>query len=171
MINSRKRWMRVAPLTTRERQYVDQLIAENGGRQSFRIRQCYRNAQRLIWSDAEKRLRYCESGYDAIPHAWVTIKGKVVDVTAAALDRFYKRTGRKPGEQYFRYFGVVIDRRTAKGNMLRKSEWTAALDLKADFLKLRAAQLKRERAEARAARAENAVLRQSGLVGVRCPTI
>ena len=162
-------------MTKRERQYVDRLIAENGGCRSFPIKQCYWNAQRLIWSDTEKRLRYCESGFDPIPHAWVTINGKVVDVTAEAVARSDKRMGLEPTGRWLQYFGVMIDRRTAKANLLRKRLWAEVLDLEADWRKGWAAQRYRERAAARAiahaARSEAAVIHEARLMRMRCFTI
>lgn len=101
----------VALLTDRERRYIDHLIATCGVR-SFRIKQCYKNAQRLMTFDTEKRLRYCEGYLDgSVPHAWVTINGKVVDVTGEALDRYLRRIHRvSDGKRS--YFGTVIDRLT-----------------------------------------------------------
>jgi hypothetical protein len=58
----------------------------------FAAKNCWANAQRLWVPDqlCEKRLSYWECRY-LIPHAWVTIRGKVVDVTAEAYERWCRR--------------------------------------------------------------------------------
>jgi hypothetical protein len=58
----------------------------------FAAKNCWANAQRLWVADqlCEKRLSYWECRY-LIPHAWVTIRGKVVDVTAEAYERWCRR--------------------------------------------------------------------------------
>src|SRR5215469_13445390 len=79
-----------------EREYIEKLMARRG-RRSFRAKQCYANAQRLILADTEKRLRYWEGTLHcecfSIPHAWITIRGKVVDVTHEAAQLKEKRFG------------------------------------------------------------------------------
>lgn len=54
---------------------------------NFEPKQCFANSQRIVLCDQAKKLAYVE-GYAIIdgivlplPHAWVTIKGKIVDVT------------------------------------------------------------------------------------------
>lgn len=77
-------------LTDGERQYIEALVAQYGGRRYFRIKRCWTNAQSLMLLDDAKRLRYCEGYLDGyIPHAWVTINGKVVDLTLEAVTRSY----------------------------------------------------------------------------------
>ena len=82
------RFYRSAPLTPAEVAYLDELI----GRETFPIKQCYSNSQSLLLEarvDAGMDLRYHEGvvpvvmGTDVLPirHAWLTLNGKVVDVT------------------------------------------------------------------------------------------
>jgi hypothetical protein len=113
--------MRVAPLTGGERRYIETLIGQIGGRRTIRAKSCWKNSQRLILNDHEKRLRYCEGGFP-MPHAWVTINGKIVDVTAEAIVRCLKRRGRRPDREY-EYLGVVINRRTMLRHLLRTNVW------------------------------------------------
>jgi hypothetical protein len=113
-----------SPLTDDEHRYIEELMAALGGRRCFRVKQCYRNAQRLIIHDDKKRLRYWEGLYsDGVPHAWVTINGKVVDVTQDAVNRKLK-TLHETGDEYF---GVVIDRRTVLRHALRTNEYAPVL--------------------------------------------
>jgi hypothetical protein len=101
---------RVEPLTDAEREYVEKLIARIGGRRSIRAKACWRNSQRLLLNDDKRRLRYWECGLP-IPHAWVTINGKVVDVTAEAANRALKRMGYSPdGSTNYQYRGVTVNR-------------------------------------------------------------
>lgn len=105
---------KVEPLTERECEYVEQLIAKIGGRGTIRAKACWRNAQRLLIADWDaRRLQYWECGLP-IPHAWVTINGKVVDVTAGAVERALKRMGFTPdGSTNHNYRGGVIVQRDA----------------------------------------------------------
>ncbi len=123
-----------ASLTDHEREYINKLIACWGARRSFRIKQCYRNAQRLIQGDSDKRLRYCE-GYlnGTIPHAWLLINGKVVDVTAEARDRYIHRHRMENSDEDDTYFGFVIDRRTVRRHLLLSSEWSAVISRTVHF--------------------------------------
>jgi hypothetical protein len=108
----------VAALTDGERQYIERLLALNG-RGSFKAKQCYQNAQILILDDDEHRLRYCEGWLnDDIPHAWLTINGKVFDVTIEAANLNNKQN---------RYFGVVVNRRTVRQHLLRTKHYAAVL--------------------------------------------
>jgi len=123
--------MRVAPLSEREKQYVEKLIAYWGGRRSFRSKQCWKNAQRLIIADDERRLRYCEGNSSnsgaPIPHAWVTIHGKVVDVTREAAIRKLKRMKiSMPMER--EYAGVAINRRRVLKHVQRAGYWCSFVD-------------------------------------------
>jgi hypothetical protein len=76
----------------------------------FHPKHCFYNSAHLMIFDDDKRLTYCEGflvpkdGYPAT-HAWVTIGGKVVDLTLRATDREagYER-------QQCEYFGVQIPR-------------------------------------------------------------
>jgi len=127
MIAKAEKRMRVAPLTERERQYVEVLIAAMGGRRSIRSKQCWKNSQRLILEDymGKKRLRYCEGRFP-VPHAWVTINGKVVDVTREAVNRCLKRQGRGPIEDA--YIGVVVNRRRMLNHIKRTNWFSAVVD-------------------------------------------
>jgi hypothetical protein len=122
------RTSRVAPLTKEEQQYVEKSIAEMGGRRSIRAKACWRNAQRLLLiADDEKRLCYWECGLP-IPHAWVTINGKVVDVTAEAVKRKLKRIGEThTASLFYEYRGVMVDRETVREHMLRSKSFSAVL--------------------------------------------
>ena len=79
-------------LTAAEQRYINHLVEAAGGRRKFGVKQCYRSAQLLILFDDEKRLRYWECGLPR-PHAWVTINGKIVDLTHEANTRLYRRRG------------------------------------------------------------------------------
>jgi hypothetical protein len=86
-----------------------------------RVKSCYTNAQRILMEDSRrgKRLRYWEGLMDGeIPHAWLTINGKVVDVTADVLRRKLKRLGIPECDEAGRYAGVRIDRRTVLQHIL-----------------------------------------------------
>jgi hypothetical protein len=123
----------VAPLTDGERRYMDQLIATYGGRRSFPMKQCYKNAQRLMIADSERRLRYCEGYLDgSVPHAWVTINGKVVDLTGEALDRHLRRIRRAQDGEHS-YFGSVIDRLTLArhiGHAKEQRTWSGSSSMR-----------------------------------------
>jgi hypothetical protein len=101
------------PLTDEERQYVEK-VKRAAGIRSLRPKACWRNAQNLMLHDDEKRLRYWECGYDGagIPHAWVTINGKIVDVTHEAADRKSRREKEGPLSPFDYTRGVQIDRAT-----------------------------------------------------------
>ena len=106
-----------------ERSYIEKLIALNGPR-SFRAKNCYRNAQRLILYDTEKRLRYWEGALNGlIPHAWVTIHGKVVDVTREAVQRKLKRLGLPLGDVPDYSGGVCISRHAVLRHVMKTNEY------------------------------------------------
>lgn len=118
---------KVEPLTHAERLYVEMLIVRIGGRRTIRAKRCWWNAQRLLFADAERRLRYWESGLP-IPHAWVTINGKVVDVIAEAATRRLKRMGvDNPGDHLHDYRGVIVRRDAVRrgcwGNAVLGETW------------------------------------------------
>jgi hypothetical protein len=77
-------------------------------------------------ADQEKRLRYCEST-QGIEHAWITIKGKVVDVTAEASTRALRRMGYTKTCSYD-YVGVVINRRTVFRKLWRNGCWNSIIE-------------------------------------------
>jgi len=113
----------VSPLTRREREYIERLMSQYGGSRAFRIKQCWWNAQTLTLCDTERRLRYWEGLLDqAIPHAWVTINGKVVDATYEPYKRTLKRRGRCEPVEVPHYLGVRIDRRIMYRDMFNLGE-------------------------------------------------
>jgi len=71
-----------APLTAGEKGYVNQCI--DLLRFVPQKKQCYYNSQMMLLVDADDRLEYCE-GYAVsimpLLHGWITINGKVVDLT------------------------------------------------------------------------------------------
>lgn len=111
-----------APLTKDERQYVEELIARCGGRPRFRAKKCWKNAQRFMIPDASKRLRYYEGFLDgSIPHAWVTISRKVVDLNEEAIARQLRRMG-IASDTPPTSSGVAVDRRTLTRHLLSTGE-------------------------------------------------
>ena len=127
-------------LTDSERHYVDKLITEIGPRM-IRAKTCWRSAQLLMQHDEgrEKRLRYWESGRP-IQHAWVTINGKVVDVTDEAVARKCKRM--KIAHTCHDYSqGVEIAWAAVLENMLRTKEHGPVVDwdgqLRAEIIAVR----------------------------------
>jgi hypothetical protein len=87
-----------APLTTGEQGVVDKAVelAELRG-YVMELHQCFRNAQSVLAADHDdptgsKRLRYHE-GYvpapeGAAPHAWLTIDGKIVEITLRVSENY-----------------------------------------------------------------------------------
>lgn len=120
--------MRAAKLTFDEARYLMQTVRKVSplaphndknarrtnrcrGLQSFRQKRCYQNSAILIAEDEEQRLSYCEgyvcdSNLGVVEHSWVTIGGKVVDLTLRAVDRKLQGRNRTTMD----YFGVVIPR-------------------------------------------------------------
>ena len=74
--------------------------------------------------DNEKRFRYCEGYLDgSIPHAWVEVNGRVVDVTEEALERKLRRM-KKPRETQPSYSCVyVADHVTLAHHIVRTGEY------------------------------------------------
>lgn len=74
-------------LTADERDVVRAAAAEARAAWActFEVRECFWNAQLLAMSDPTEALRYCEGFAQGhlipVHHAWVTINGKVVDLT------------------------------------------------------------------------------------------
>lgn len=80
-------------------------------RRPFKQGECFYNAQLLALEDHTKTLRYAEGyGVGVIPvlHAWVTLHGKVVDLT-------WRVKGRKRGKYNDRIIGVIPDDRAYYG--------------------------------------------------------
>jgi hypothetical protein len=127
----------MTPLTDSERRYVETLITAIGGWRSIRSGACFRNAQRLLFHDRQRRLRYCESA-QPFAHAWVTINKKIVDVTEEARARQLKRTGMPPhvvrGLREIGRFdysrGVTINRRTVLRHVRRVNRWDSVLTMR-----------------------------------------
>jgi hypothetical protein len=101
------REMTIERLTMTEARHIAKLSRSRGGVNSFKRRECYMNAQKLrleeYWNGG-RRVQYWE-GYVAweggplpIGHAWVTINGKVVDVTLRAVDKTKQHS----------YFGIAV---------------------------------------------------------------
>jgi len=67
-----------------------------------------------------------------IPHAWVTISGKVVDLTAEAVARWRKRQGITPSDYDYNQ-GVEIEWKAVSENMKRTSEYGPVIDWDAKF--------------------------------------
>jgi hypothetical protein len=115
------RTMEVGKLTFGEARQIVELARWSGFRKvnDFQTKQCYMNAQKLInHHDAMgggDELQYCEGyiAWDGAPlpigHAWVTINGKVVDVTLRAKSKTTPHS----------YFGVAIAPRLLAKHQLR----------------------------------------------------
>jgi hypothetical protein len=103
--------------------YIEEVIARCGGRRTFRIKQCWKNAQLLMTYDDEKRFRYCEGYLDgSIPHAWVEVDCRVVDVTEEALARKLQRMKMPRKIQRFYSCVYVADHLTLARHIARTSE-------------------------------------------------
>jgi hypothetical protein len=110
IVLTRGRLMEVGKLTFDEARQIAELAHWSGfsSVNDFRIKECYLNAQKLITRHnlmgGGDELQYCE-GYVAweggplpIDHAWVTINGKVVDLTLRAKSKTTPHS----------YYGVAI---------------------------------------------------------------
>ncbi len=123
----------MTPLTDSERRYVETLITAIGGWRSIRTGACFRNAQRLLFADSQRRLRYRE-GTHPFAHAWVTINNKIVDVTEEARARQLQRTmpshvvrGLREIGRFDYSRGVTINRRTVLRHFWRVNRWDSVL--------------------------------------------
>lgn len=108
------------PLTKREREIVLSAV-DNWGRR-FQMKQCFYNAQMLLFYDKAEKLRYVE-GYAQGPagmpvlHAWLTINHKVVDLTWRKEKFKRPKGGRLPDRilgtipEGWAYYGVIMSRR------------------------------------------------------------
>ena len=116
----------IAPLTKGERAYIAKLV-DALGRRSFRVKKCDYNAQRLIINDTARRLRYWEGEMDcsdfSVPHAWVTINGKIVDLTDDAAARRMRREKIPGAHESPNYYGTVISRRLVLRHVMNTNEW------------------------------------------------
>lgn len=120
----------VKPLSEEEKAYVDKVVSACGGFRFFKTRQCYMNAQTLLMRDLERRFEYWEGWYAdttkailAFHHAWLTINGKVVDMTVEALHRKYPE--REPKD----YFGVPIPRNDVMKNMVATEHYAGLTEM------------------------------------------
>ena len=76
-------------ITRDERAYLLRIASRH--REGFPIKQCFYNSQMLLMHDYENRLEYVE-GYCAdlilpVHHGWLSMSGKVVDVTLRLRDQ------------------------------------------------------------------------------------
>jgi len=118
-----------APLTDDEHNLVVQ-AADRYGR-PFNQMRCYHNAFVMALNDPNHSLRYCEgyftTGSFPFHHAWVTLNGKVVDVTCRKNNGSRgKRLGRNVlGEipEGWGYMGVAIDLEQAKQRLKIAKGW------------------------------------------------
>lgn len=106
-----------APFTEEEWELLDR-VAE--GVRGWPPRQCYYNSQRLAVSDGTRQLVYCE-GYAVgsagvpVPHAWVSLHGKVFDITWRVSEKRNRRAyrTRNAGDwdpNRYAYMGVEMPR-------------------------------------------------------------
>lgn len=103
-MTSDERTGKLVPLTPKERAIVQKAISlavESGN--EMELHQCFRNAQAVLVADSTHaegsgQLRYHEgyvpSPQGAAPHAWLTINGKIADVTLE-LGPNWERLSRK----------------------------------------------------------------------------
>ena len=97
-----------SPLTPEE---LNAVLSVAGGRR-WRIKECFHNAQMLAAMDISGRLKYVE-GYaigHLVPvlHAWVSVNGKVVDLT-------WRLESRRRGSFGDRILGVIPEDRAYYG--------------------------------------------------------
>jgi len=123
--------MELAQLTRMEARYAVELIRTCGGFRRFQPRMCFMNAQRLAVRNLEFRrnpsvaVHYCE-GYIAfedhcicpIAHAWLTINGKVLDVTLRAMSKTTRHT----------YYGMKIPVRMVLKHHDRAQEYSPVIE-------------------------------------------
>lgn len=137
-------------LTDEEAEIVKAAIeqAQSVGWEVHTMKQCYSNAQLVVLSDRSGQLHYAE-GYAvglasiAVQHGWVTINGKVVDVTWK-LDEPTSRNllpdhpvGELP--EGYEYFGFVMENRGYIRNRIMYREIVGSLldDWEANYPLLR----------------------------------
>lgn len=126
------------PLTKEENAHIKRLIAYwNRGRSAFKVNQCYKNAQRLATTHkmfsimdgvSPHKFGYHE-GYVAstklvvpIHHAWNTINGKIVDLTAAATIKA------RPETTPYDYFGIEIPLEMVLQNQIQFTLFSAVAE-------------------------------------------
>jgi len=100
----------------------------------FKVKQCYYNSQSLTLFD--KGFKYCEglavSKNSILPvdHAWVTLNGKVVDLTWKRNSDNYQRKNRVMGviPEGFEYYGIEFDREQVSMNVTYHKVWQPLID-------------------------------------------
>lgn len=108
-----------AELTAEERK----IVSKAAGRKNFPLGYCFQNAQKLVLSDKTETLVYCEgfalkAGLIPLHHGWVSINGKVVDVTWR--DDAYKNIMGKIHYGWC-YFGAEFTREQVESQHLSRS--------------------------------------------------
>ena len=104
------RYFESQKLTDVEQKYVKQISRGN-----YPIKQCYRNSQivALTTRPTDITLQYVEGFVDAglglpISHAWLSVNGKVVDLTLRIKNESYKRVHGVIPDNY-EYYGVEMN--------------------------------------------------------------
>jgi GNAT superfamily N-acetyltransferase len=139
------RFYRSAPLTDAEAAYIAELVRG----ETFEVKLCYSNSQSLIVNAPPRPgmdLRYHEgvvpvvlAGAAVLPirHAWLTLNGKVLDVTLrdkglpplpTALQTALKDRVAGAFPDTRAYFGVELPLELVEARMLERSEWHTLLD-------------------------------------------
>ena len=125
-----------APLTLAEWEIL--LAAVQASRVNrFRLGECYYNSQMLVASDSTCQLNYCEGfaiGNVSLPvaHGWVTLNGKVIDLTWRTVSRrgsgrFRDRIlGELPPD--WSYYGVSFTAEMVIARIMRMKATASFLD-------------------------------------------
>ena len=122
------RYFESQPLTKSEQEYVKRI-----SRGEYPIKQCYRNSQivALTAVPSDITLQYVEGYVDAgigipLEHAWLSVNGKVVDLTLRVKNESYKRVhGIIP--ENFEYYGVEMHTDEAK-HCLKHGKYISIID-------------------------------------------
>lgn len=129
-------------LSISEARRIIAIVNASGGLKRFEAQHCFGNAQRLIAKDMGETLKYYE-GFavidlvnDLTHHAWVSINGKVVDLTWRTA---FKKTS--PGARAS-YFGVDIPYLDVLRNIFRFHQHRPLMDNQ-EFVKEHFQSLKR----------------------------
>lgn len=119
--------------TLEESAYIKQHVDRCGGPEAFPVKQCYQNAQTLLFHEhlrGERRFVYHEGymlsagGPLAVHHAWLTLNGKVVDPTADAL-----RRGREVTRtEKFHYFGLPVKLEHVAAHQVMHQEYSGVTE-------------------------------------------
>lgn len=119
-------------LTRDQRDYIRSLTQG----ETFRVKECFANAQRLVLADArsEQRLRYREGYAHAslfpVLHAWVVLDGaRVIDPTWRVRDAKPVRTVRGEFPASWAYLGCnVASAEEIREQCVRTREWRSVID-------------------------------------------